>query len=210
MDTVNINMDTVNIMSVESKYHHGSLRAALVNAAFKLLDEGGINAVTIRQIAKSVGVAHSAPANHFKNKRELFTALALEIFNQLSKTLQSELDPEEKNLRESIHVFSKTILDFGLKHPNRYALLSRRDCFNSSNEDLYKSMEEVYQQMTRILAAHSNEKSLDVESQAIALWSMIHGYVSLRLEGALISGNDELTGKDRQIAIVDVIINGLM
>ncbi len=210
MDTVNINMDTVNIMSSESNYHHGSLRAALIKAAFTLLDKDGIDAVTIRQIARVVGVAHSAPANHFKNKRELFTALALEIFKQLSKTLKSELEPNDKNLRESIHAFSKTILDFGLKHPNRYTLLSRRDCFNSSDEELYKSMEEVYQHMTRILSTHSNEDNLDAQSQAIALWSMIHGYVMLRLEGALISGSDELTGEDRQIAIVDVIINGLI
>jgi AcrR family transcriptional regulator len=203
-------MGTVNIMSSESNYHHGSLRAALLKAAFKLLDKDGIDAVTIRQIARVVGVAHSAPANHFKNKRELFTALALDIYNQLSKTLTDELKPNEKSLRKSIHAFSKIILDFGLKHPNRYILLSRRDCFNSSDEALYKSMEEVYQHMIRILSSHSNEKSLDTESQAIALWSMIHGYVTLRLEGALISGSDELTGEDRQIAIIDVIINGLM
>jgi hypothetical protein len=76
--------------------------------------------------------------------------------------------------------------------------------------ELYNSMEEVYQHMIQILSSHSNEKNLDTESQAIALWSMIHGYVTLRLEGALISGSDELTGEDRQIAIVDVIINGLM
>ncbi len=197
-------------MSTDINYHHGNLKAALIHAAFKLLDEGGINAVTIRQIARTVGVTHSAPFNHFKNKRELFTALAIEIFNELSETLKAELKPNEKSINKLIHTFSKTILDFGLKYPNRYILLSRRDCFDSTNEELYKLMAEVYHQITLILSNHSNKTNLDIESKAIALWSMIHGYVMLRLEGALIPGNDALTGDDRQIAIVDAMINGLI
>ena len=71
----------------EKAYHHGNLRFALIEAALDILDESGIDAVSIRQVAKRVGVAHSAPANHFKNKRALFTALAAEIFKQLAQKM---------------------------------------------------------------------------------------------------------------------------
>ena len=51
---------------------------------------------------------------------------------------------------------------------------------------------------------------MDVESQAIALWSLIHGYVLLRLDKNLKDGYDEVTGLKRQVAIIDVLIDGII
>jgi hypothetical protein len=50
---------------------------------------------------------------------------------------------------------------------------------------------------------------VDVETQAIALWSLIHGYVLLRLDENLKEGYDQVTGIKRQIAIIDVLIDGI-
>ena len=196
-------------MKAASNYHHGNLREELIDAALDLLDEGGIEALGIRQVARKVGVAHSAPANHFKNKQALFTALAIHIFRNLIATIRSKPLNNADSLREEIHHFAKTILDVGLMHPNRYKLVWRRDCIDSENIELYQVMEEIYQQLTAILQAHAKRKDIDVESQAIALWSLIHGYVSLRLDGNLVSGHDDITGAERQAAIIDVILEGL-
>ena len=90
IDSVNLmnNMDNVN-MSRATKYHHGNLRKELIRSALELLDEGGIESVGIRQVARKAGVAHSAPANHFRNKRALFTVLATEIFQDLLIAIQT-------------------------------------------------------------------------------------------------------------------------
>lgn len=201
-------MDNVN-MKKTSTYHHGNLREELIEAALDLLDEGGVEAVGIRQVARKVGVAHSAPANHFKNKRALFTALSTHIFGDLIATIQSKPLNNTDSLRDEIHHFAKTILDVGLKYPNRYKLVWLRDRVDSENNALYQVMEEIYQQLTAILQAHAKRKNIDVESQAIALWSLIHGYVSLRLDGNLVAGHDDITGVERQTAIIDVILEGL-
>jgi AcrR family transcriptional regulator len=201
-------MDGVNMVKT-AQYHHGNLREELINAALELLDESGIEAVGIRQVARKVGVAHSAPANHFKNKQALFTALATHIFRDLMVAIQSRPMTNADNLRDAIHHFAKTILDVGLKYPNRYKLIWRRDCVDNENTALYQVMEEIYQQLTDTLQTHAKRKHIDVESQAIALWSLIHGYVSLRLDGNLSAGHDEVTGVERQLAIIDVILEGL-
>lgn len=49
----------------------------------------------------------------------------------------------------------------------------------------------------------------DVDSEVIATWSMVHGYVALRLDGNLTAGADMVSGKSRDAAIVDVLVNGL-
>jgi len=193
----------------EKAYHHGNLRFALIEAALDILDESGIDAVSIRQVAKRVGVAHSAPANHFKNKRALFTALAAEIFKQLAQKIKLKLSNTPNNLNDSIHLFASTIVNFGLAYPNRYKLVWRKDELNHDDQTLYEIMEVIYKQLGEILLTHSQQSDIDVESQVIALWSMIHGYVMLRLDGSLVAGRDEVSGAERQIAIIDVMLKGL-
>jgi hypothetical protein len=41
------------------------------------------------------------------------------------------------------------------------------------------------------------------------VWSLAHGYVSLRLDGTLVAGVDEVSGAPRELAIVDALIDGL-
>ncbi len=193
-----------------SNYHHGDLREKILQTAFELLDNEGIEAVGIRKIARLLGVAHSAPANHFKNKQTLLTALATESFRHLVSKIENDISNEADNLRLAIHSFSNTILEFGLKYPNRYKLLWRREYADDQDTELGAAMDDVYAQLTHILGEHAKNNQVDVESQAIALWSLLHGYVLLRLDENLQEGYDEVTGIKRQVAIIDVLIDGIV
>lgn len=196
-------------MTNKTHYHHGNLREKILQAAFDLLDEEGINAVGIRKIARLLDVAHSAPANHFKNKQALLIALAAESFRELNANIAQEHDQQAQDCRQTIHAFSNSVLEFGLKYPNRYKLLWRREYSDDQSDDLGKAMDDIYAVLTGILNEHAKRKKVDVESQAIALWSLIHGYVLLRLDENLTAGYDEVTGIERQIAIIDVLIDGI-
>lgn len=70
-------------------------------------------------------------------------------------------------------------------------------------------MEDMYALLTAILSEYAQIKQVDVETQAIALWSLIHGYVLLRLDENLKEGFDQVTGIKRQIAIIDILIDGI-
>jgi AcrR family transcriptional regulator len=202
-------MGSVNMVKA-SQYHHGNLRQQILQTAFKLLDEGGIDAVGVRKIARQLEVAHSAPANHFKNKQALLVALAIESFGDLYSKIVIASSKQTDDLRSAIHLFSNTILEFGLKYPNRYKLLWRREYTDEQNGEPGIVMENIYTQLTTILSEPAKKKQVDVESQAIALWSLIHGYVLLRLDENLKDGYDEVTGIKRQIAIIDVLIDGVV
>jgi AcrR family transcriptional regulator len=201
-------MDTVNMIK-PSNYHHGNLREKILQTAFKLLDDEGIESIGIRKIARILDVAHSAPANHFKNKQALLTALATESFQHLVSTIEQDISPQTNKLRIALHSFCTVLLEFGLAYPNRYKLLWRREYADNKNDDLDVAMEAIYSQLTAILKKHAQHKQVDVESQAIALWALIHGYVLLRLDGNLNEGVDEVTGIKRQVAIIDVLIDGI-
>lgn len=190
-------------------YHHGDLRQALLNAARKLLDKDGVEAVTVRAVAREAGVAHSAPANHFKDRAALLAALATGIFEELAVEVEIALGMSARKPQARLHAMAEVIVHYALQHPHRYRLLWRRDNFAADGSPAEIAGTVLYDRVKAILGAAKGPTKASINSQVIAAWSLIHGYVSLRLEGALVDGRDELSGRSRVSAIVDVLIDGL-
>lgn len=190
-------------------YHHGDLRRALMVAALAALDESGVDAVTIREVARRAGVAHSAPANHFKDRAALLTAVAVQIFGDVQQAVEKALATNSAGRDERLSVFADAIVRFALRHPNRYRLLWRKDCLDVTDMNLDAAGTVIYETVKQVLGPVATSRTISADTQVIAAWSMIHGYVSLRLDGTLIDGTDEANGKPRAAAIVDVLIKGL-
>ncbi|MFN4228446.1 TetR/AcrR family transcriptional regulator [Parvibaculum sp.] len=190
-------------------YHHGNLREALVDAAFALLDEGGAEAVTIRAVARRAGVTHAAPANHFADRKALLTALASRIFEDLSREISRRLARAGDGLEARLRVFADAVLRFGLASPHRYRLIWRWDALDGADATLQGAMDAIYDCLIAELSVQGSE-ALDPHSRTIALWSMVHGYVSMRIEGNLVPGRDKVTGEPREKAIVTALLEGIV
>src|ERR1700752_2032838 len=67
-----------------TNYHHGDLRAVILTEAARLVAERGADGLSLRELARTAGVSHSAPAHHFTDRRGLFTALATEGSGRLA------------------------------------------------------------------------------------------------------------------------------
>ena len=97
-------------------------RRSLLDAAGALLDTGGPDAVTLREVGARAGVSRSAPYRHFANKETLLTAIATNGLNQLGDTLErlaTEGDPPEHALRAALH----SLLAIGRARPHLYRLM---------------------------------------------------------------------------------------
>lgn len=66
-----------------SRYHHGNLRQALIEAAIPVLKDKGIVGLSLRKLATDVGVSHGAPYRHFHDKTALLEAIAVTGFQAL-------------------------------------------------------------------------------------------------------------------------------
>ncbi|MFE5310491.1 TetR/AcrR family transcriptional regulator [Isoptericola sp. NPDC056578] len=76
----------------ERPYHHGSLRAALLDAAERRLRADGADRLSLRDLAREVGVSHGAPRRHFADRQALLDALAESGFDRLDRVLREALD----------------------------------------------------------------------------------------------------------------------
>jgi AcrR family transcriptional regulator len=70
-------------------YHHGNLREALLDAGERALESGGATNLSLRELARAVGVSHAAPRRHFADKQALLDALALAGFERLGTSLDA-------------------------------------------------------------------------------------------------------------------------
>ncbi len=77
--------------TAERPYHHGNLRTALLHAAERSLRERGSDQLSLRDLAREIGVSHAAPRRHFADRQALLDALAETGFAQLDTALRSEL-----------------------------------------------------------------------------------------------------------------------
>ena len=96
-------------------YHHGDLRDALVQAALKEAEQGGPEAISIKALAKKLGVSQPAPYRHFADREALLAAVTAEALRQFSAILRAAIEKPSKRSklsrsrgRRSISVFSVT------------------------------------------------------------------------------------------------------
>jgi len=198
-----------NATAARPSYHHGNLRAELLRCAFEMLESDGADAITIRAVARAAGVAHSAPVNHFSNKQALLTSLASSVFQSLAEEVTNALGTGAMTYPEVVRTFASTVAQYALVHPNRYRLLWRRDLLDDHDSELRAAMDRIYGLLIEKLGQDKRVRKTSVETRAIALWSMVHGYVTMRLDGNFVEKNDEISGLPRQDAIVEAILEGL-
>src|SRR5271154_5377596 len=75
-------------------YHHGDLERALIAAARGLLEKEGIEALSLRAVARAVGVSPAAPYHHFADKDALLAAVAAQGFRELTAAMKKRMTRE--------------------------------------------------------------------------------------------------------------------
>ena len=90
---------------VETSYHHGALRETLLTEGRQLLTEQGVDAVSLRELARRAGVSHAAPRRHFIDRDALLEAIAAQGFDDLTAALRdaARLDDRRARLTSYAH-----------------------------------------------------------------------------------------------------------
>ncbi|MFC5219316.1 TetR/AcrR family transcriptional regulator [Streptomyces coerulescens] len=132
-------------------YHHGDLRAALLAAAERTLREKGVAALSLRELAREVGVSHAAPGRHFKDKQALLNALALAGYDRLSQALAAAEDPALP-LEPRLTALARAYLGFAIDNAELLELMYARKHEPDATEQLAAAVERTVGSLERILA----------------------------------------------------------
>lgn len=189
-------------MKKDKQFHHGDLKPALLKAARELLDEEGEIGVGVRAVARKVGVSHAAPVNHFKDRQALLTALTAELIDDVRVDIDKRLADVSKDPVARIEAIANAFIDYGALHPNRYSLLWRYDVVDHESEMMRSRSDLIYDLICDEIDTLTSGRKVDRDTIAIGLWSMVHGYIALKIVGMFEGRTDSVTGEDRPKALL--------
>lgn len=158
-------------------YHHGNLRQALLDAAVTSIEEEGVDRLSLRDLARRVGVSHAAPAHHFGDRTGLFTALAEDGFERLAAALEAAHgDYAEAGV---------AYVGFATGERARFEVMFRPELLRADDDGLRAAMARAGD----VLRAGAAEQSGDARVNGLAAWSIVHGFASLVNAGMIDAGD---------------------
>jgi AcrR family transcriptional regulator len=178
-----------------SSYHHGDLKEALLSAAEQILEEKGVQGLTLRACARRAGVSHAAPKHHFADVSALLAEVAARSFERLTAALRAAREAAPDDATERLVGVARTYVNFARLYPGHFRLMFRWDVMEPDNESLAEAASRTFAEMTSsvtrqrggaaVTAETLSERIQDRELQndIILAWSQIHGYAQLLLEG---------------------------
>ncbi len=178
-------------MLENKKYHHGDLKNALIQAGIAILSEEGLNALSLRKVAQRAGVSHAAPYAHFADKQALVAAISTEgyrcLYDQMYAVVQLYRDDPQRQLFEGAWAY----VQFALDDPAHFKItlsgaVEMEKEYPAFVELSHKSFELVLEIVQRCQSVGTLKPGSPV-LMAMSVWSLVHGFVSLYLEGQFAS-----------------------
>ena len=160
-------------------YHHGNLRPALIAAATDEIEEVGVSALSLRQVAARVGVSHAAATHHFGDKTGLVTAVAANGHRHLAEALAAAAP----DLLE----MGVAYVHFAGMHRGEFSVMFRPELVHADDPELVEARNEG----TRLLGvgatrvATRTARAGSTPAVGLAAWSLVHGFATLWINGGL-------------------------
>lgn len=172
---------------VEQKigYHHGNLRKALLDGALRLLEEGGIDAVTTRACAGLAGVSPGAIRNHFPDKRALLAGLAANGYELLANRRRAQ-PVADVGLEAALEVIISNYVGFAVEHSALFRLMFADEGLRRAEfTELHQASREGYVQLRSIFEkafCHDGLLVHEMDANFHLIWSAMHGIAMLVID----------------------------
>ncbi|MFI6771129.1 TetR/AcrR family transcriptional regulator [Streptomyces sp. NPDC050355] len=173
-------------------YHHGDLPAALTSAAIELLDERGMEQVTVREVARRAGVSPGAPFRHFADRQALLTAVADRILADFAEWQIGMVAGAEGSV---MRAFGLGFVRFAIRHPRRFELIKTRVFGDSQPAELHQRLSDIERAFTDIIVADQKAGVLrpgDPATVGLAGQAVVYGLSQMIVDGYLPPDRAEL------------------
>jgi AcrR family transcriptional regulator len=173
--------------SASSKsYHHGNLRAELLDTAIGQLQEVGADELSLRALARAVGVSQTAPYRHFADKGELLAAMATRGYRNLLQALRQAGEQAGDCPTEQLIAFAHAYVDYAARQPQLFKLMFGPAVQPAERyPELRQASRETFLLVQTILNRGmqlGQFRQQDVTYLANAAWAGIHGLATLRVD----------------------------
>ncbi len=142
-------------------YHHGNLTEVLLETAVRLIEEKGVDVLSVREVAKRAGVSPGAPFRHFRSRNALLTAVAEQAMTRLTEAVQAELAAADGgDPVAGLGAIGRAYLDWAWRNPTHFQVISSRTLIDFHGSELLVTRNEAIRQQMLALIDEARRSGL--------------------------------------------------
>jgi AcrR family transcriptional regulator len=178
-----------------------------------MLDEQGLEGLTLRAIARRAHVSHGAPGKHFPSLAALLAAVGAGGFRDLIAAVDDQLArlPEGADAYARLAAAGRGYVAFATANPGVFNLMFRPERLDTTEATYVAASAESFLQLETIVGdAQTEGFHPDVDRRRLAsiVWTTVHGLADLWLRGGGLPGADATFGLDDFVALSQSIVLG--
>lgn len=171
----------------KTQYHHGDLASAFMDAAIKRIAQEGVEKLSLRAVARDLGVSQTAPYRHFSDKTHLLALLAQQGFARLAQTSFDAASEHGDDTFDALMALGMAYLHFAQQHPEHYRLMFggvvKRDCDEQGLLQTSMSAFDVILNQAKSGVERGDLIEQDPLLLARSCWAKVHGIAMLMIDG---------------------------
>jgi AcrR family transcriptional regulator len=193
-------------------YHHGDLRQAMLDEAARMIEQQGLEGLSLRAMARAVGVTHAAPANHFGDLTGLLSELAAEGYRRFAAGLVAAIEAAGTDTTARGRAMAHTYVGFARDSPGLFTLMFRSGRLDAERPALKDAIAVARQVLQSAVAEQGGGAAspLAATAQATARWALVHGYAVLLLEGRLKGALAALPQDIAEAGLFDAVLDSII
>ena len=178
------------------------LRQKVLQASLALIEEGGLDRLSMREVARKSGVSHQAPYYYFGDREAILAAIAGEGFSKLGRSFLRAVDQAGFKPAKALEAIGRAYIEFALRNPAYFQAMFRADAVPLDRyPDVRKLSDEAFGKLVETIGkVFADQPSAVRLTISIACWAMVHGLATLILEGTLARTIEIPRARQRQVA----------
>lgn len=197
------------------RYHHGNLRQAVIDTAIALAEESGDEHISLREVARRIGVSSGAPFRHFSDHAALMSAIAEEATVRLRLLVERDQHRSPPAAIERLRTMGRSFLAWALQHPASFRIVSARRLYDFSASPALSAHFQAVRERTVTLVRQAQAEGdlqahLPPERLALMLRSAVYGMARMHVDGQLAQwGVPAREARRELLATLDALVDGL-
>lgn len=206
---------TKDTKTARETYHHGNLVEALVAAAIAIVEEKGVDNLSVREVAKKAGVSPGAPFRHFSSKGALLTAVAEQAIHRLAGSVEQALSTlAADDPMEQLRAVGMGYLDWARLNPTHFQIISSRTLIDFHGSETLVSVNEALRLLLGDIIRRARDEgrmkaSLDTDDVMLSARAFVYGLARMYIDGHFSEWKVSRPPDDAMRQALDLFIEGL-
>ena len=179
----------------KENYHHGDLRQTIIAEALTWIEQENVISLSLRKIARQIGVSHNAPYRHFPDKESLLAAIAQTGFTELHQALQQAFADSPNDWQKKLEQIGVAYVKYALNHQAYYRVMFGNGYIDyQKHPQLAEVSDKAFDVLLDVIKAGQEAKTFnseDPQQLARTCWSLVHGVSMLAIDNQLMISDSD-------------------